>query len=342
MKIALTGGGTAGHVTPHLALISELKKHFSDIIYIGSKSGIEKEIIGTQGIKYYSTTTTKLVRKHFLKNLTIPFKLLHAIREAKKILKIEKPNVIFSKGGFVSLPTVLAGHRLHIPIIIHESDLSLGLANKIASRYADVVCTTFKSTATSLKNGLYTGSPIRTNTIEFKNPFHNSKPIITITGGSQGAQTINKIIRQNLPTLCKDYNIIHIVGRGNSIHSTQKGYVQIEFTDNILSIFRQSHIVISRAGSNTIFELLKLKVPMLLIPLPKGNSRGDQVDNAHYFKSNGFAEVLQQNELNSTSLLAAINHIENNYASYKNNMGREPLPDSKNLIINEILKLVKR
>jgi len=342
MKIALTGGGTAGHVTPHLALLPELKKHFNSIIYIGSKTGIEKNIITAENIKYYSTTTTKFVRKHFFKNITIPFKLIRAIKEAKHILKTEKPDVIFSKGGFVSLPTVIAGHKLHIPIVIHESDLSIGLANKIASRYAKVVCTTFEKTASMLKNGIYTGSPIRYNKYGFISHFDSHKPIITITGGSSGAKALNSIVHQSLEDLCKKYNIIHITGRGNSVNNKRDGYMQIEFTDSILSIFEQSHIVISRAGSNTIFELLNFGIPSILIPLPKGNSRGDQIDNAKYFEERGYAKVLSQDTLSPTTLMQSIAEIETNYNQYKSKLKKAHLPDSTQLILTEILKCIKR
>lgn len=343
MKIALTGGGTAGHVTPHLALLPELKQHFNDIIYLGSENGIEREIISKYNIRYFSTTTTKLIRKNIFKNLSIPFKLLKGIKEAKKILKSEKPNIIFSKGGFVSLPAVIAGHKLGIPIIIHESDLTMGLANKIASKYADIVCTTFEETAKKIKDkGLYTGSPIRKTDSSFTNPFNNHKPILTITGGSQGAKTINTAVRNNLDNLLNQYNIIHIVGKGNLENINRKGYKQIEFTDDILSIFRNSHIVVSRSGSNTIFELLKLGIPMILIPLPKGNSRGDQIDNAKYFESKGYAKILLQENLTNESLIKIINEMEEDIKDIQKSLKMALIPNSVNLIIDKICTLANK
>ena len=338
MKILLTGGGTAGHVMPHIALLKDFKNHFDEIIYIGSKTGIEKSIIEENKIKYFPITTTKFVRKKILKNLPIPFKLAKGLHEAKQIIKTEKPDVLFSKGGFVSLPVVLACHSLKIPIVIHESDLSMGLANKIASKYANKVCTTFKETSNNLKQkSIHTGSPMREDNSTFTHNFPNKKPIITIIGGSSGAVALNNAVVMALPKLSEKYNIIHIVGKNNKTNINNNSYMQIEFTNSIISIFKQSHIVISRAGSNTIFELLNLQIPMILVPLPKGNSRGDQEENAKYFEKYGLATILPQNQLNTKTLLESIETTEKNIDALKQNMQKHKTQNSNTLVLNTIL-----
>jgi len=317
MKILLTGGGTAGHVMPHIAMMDDFRKNYHKIIYIGSKNGIERDIIANQkDVLYYPITTTKFIRKKILKNLLIPFKLIKAIKEAKKIIKEENPNVIFSKGGFVSLPVVYAAKRLKVPVVAHESDLNMGLANKLSKPSATVICTTFKKTADEIqKKGIYTGSPMRLDllnknkiTSKEKLGIKTSKPILVITGGSQGSKRINEKIRYDLKALTKIFYVIHLTGKGNIDEKLKKypDYMQIEFTEDMGTILSCSDIVVSRAGSNTIFELATLQKPMLLIPLPKGNSRGDQVDNAKYFNNQGFANFVTEEQLQTSSIY---NHI---------------------------------
>jgi len=330
MKICLTGGGTAGHITPNIALKPTLKNYFDEMFYIGSKKGLEKQLIEEAKVmKYYEITTTKLVRRSILKNLAIPFLLLKGISESKKILKTENPDIIFSKGGFVSVPVALAAKKLNIPLICHESDLSLGLANKIVSKKAKYVCTNFPETADHTKRGVFTGSPIRNSLLLAtkadsikKLNLDPSKKVIVVTGGSLGAKVINDNIEKILGTLTKTYEVYHITGKDKKLNFNHKNYHQTEFTNDIGTIFSAADIVISRAGSNTIFELAAIKKPMLLIPLPKGNSRGDQVDNANYFYNSGFANMLQEKDLNSENLLKKIEETFKNASSYKTNLIR--------------------
>lgn len=308
-KIVLTGGGTGGHVTPHLALLPLLKKKY-EIYYIGT-SGIEKEIMQKfPFVKFFEVDSAKFVRKLTLKNFYIPFKLLKANNQSKKIMKEIKPNVVFSKGGYVSVPVVLAAKSLGIPVISHESDLSMGLANKIIYKNCKVMCTSFKETCTGKKKCMFTGPPI----IEelFKGDpqkgyqiscLTKTKPCIMIVGGSTGAQTLNNIIHASLSALTQKYNIIHIIGKGKENKAIKNAsYFQIGFSSEIQHLLAISDVVISRAGSNAIFEFLSLQKPMLLIPLPKGVSRGDQVQNAENFKNNGFARVLNQEKLTFETL----------------------------------------
>lgn len=340
--IVLTGGGTGGHVIPHLALIPKLKTEFDKIYYIGSENGIEKEIISKEkNIKYFSIPTVKFVRKLTPKNLLIPIKLINSISKAKKILKEIKPNIIFSKGGFVSVPVVIAAKKLKIPIISHESDLTMGLANKIIYRYCNKMCTTFEKTALNKNKCVYTGSPIRDSLFLGKTLylFNNKKPTILFTGGSTGALALNKIIYSSLPDILKKYNVIHIVGKGKTNHNINyENYLQYEFVDNIQDIFKCCDIVVSRAGSNAIYELLALKKPMILIPLPKQQSRGDQIENAKYFKDQKFASVVFQEDISKNTLLTEIDNLYKNKDIYIENMEKVKFKNGN----EEILKIIKK
>lgn len=315
-KIVLTGGGSAGHVIPALALLPHLKDY--EIHYIGGK-GIEKEILSKyDDIPYYPITTVKLRRSLSFSNLLIPFKLLAGIFSARKILKKIKPDVIFSKGGFVSLPVVIAAKRLRIPVIAHESDMTVGLANRIAKKYCKHICTTFETTAASLgEKAIFTGSPIRESIYSGDQEtgrkicgFKTKKPMLLFMGGSLGAIAINTALRSALPQLTKNYNICHITGKGNIDENIDNAsYKQIEFTNDIHHLFSVADIIIGRAGSNSACEILALRKPSLLIPLPRAASRGDQILNAEYFAERGLAEVLLQENLTPSSLIDAVNNV---------------------------------
>ncbi len=284
--IVLTGGGSAGHVTPNINLIPYINSHFNKIIYIGSSDGIEKELTSTLPLEYYAIPTTKLKRSLSISNLFIPYKLYLGYREAKKILIENEANVVFSKGGYVSVPVAFACAKLNIPLIIHESDLSLGLANKIAKRFAKFVCTTYRETAQNLANGLFVGAPVKFTTPKeqdinrVKNMYHiGYKPVCLVVGGSLGAKTINEVVWKNLDALTKTHHILHLTGKGKSNNSIKHcDYTQIEYTPYINEILSFTDIAITRGGANMIFELLSYDIPMLIIPLEKG-SRGDQVQN---------------------------------------------------------------
>lgn len=315
--IVLTGGGTAGHCTPHFALIERLKKHFDKIYYMGSVDGIEKRLVTEKGIPYYEIPTVKLKRSLTISNLKIPFLLIKSVNSAKKILKEIKPDVVFSKGGFVGLPVAIASKKLKIPVVIHESDLTLGLANKIASRFSDITLTTFENTAKLIPNGLAVGSPIREELFLGsrekalkKYGFSFEKPTLLITGGSSGAKAINELTVKNANTLTKKYNVLHIVGKGNLTNTFIKGYYQTEFTD-MKDAYAVADICVSRAGSNTLFELLSLKIPTLLIPLPKTQSRGDQIENAEYFYKKGLVNFILQEKLTDNSFIYEIDKLYN-------------------------------
>ncbi len=348
-KIVLCGGGTAGHVMPNIALLPELNKHFSEINYIGSSNGIEKDIIKKYPIKYHEITTVKLVRSLTPKNLLIPFKLIKGIKESKKLLKEINPSIVFSKGGFVSVPVTIAAKKLNIPVVAHESDLSLGLANKIILKQCKVMCCSFKETALALNNkGICTLSPVRQELFSGNSDlakkecgFYNNLPTLLVIGGSLGAKKINETMFECAKELTKKFNIIHIVGAKNfNKNIKQKNYHQIEFTVDIQNYFSLCDIVVSRAGSNAIFEFLALKKPMLLIPLPKGNSRGDQIENANNFLNNGFAHILYQENLTKESLINAINKLYSSKQEIIKNQQKYSGNGVKN-IVEQILKYSK-
>lgn len=346
--IILTGGGTAGHVMPHLAILDDLKKHFDNIIYIGSENGIERKIIEEKNIKYYPVTTVKFIRSFTLKNLLIPFKLIKGIRECKKIIKKENPNIIFSKGGFVAVPVALAANKCGISIVAHESDLTLGLANKIIYKKCKVMCTSFDVTAESLKKGFYSGPPLRPSLFrgdKFKAKVKRDtgKKTLLIMGGSLGARAINKVIFECAESICKKLNIIHIVGKGNLINKPMpNNYTQIEFTSEIEDIFACSDYVISRAGSNSIFEFLALKKPLLLIPLPIDESRGDQILNTEYLLKNKLALSLEQKNLTKENLASKIEELINEEDNLKKQIENFTLPNGNKNLIEQILKYSKK
>ncbi len=347
-RIILTGGGTAGHVTPNIALLPRLKELQYDIHYIGSYNGIEKELIEQFGIPYHGIATGKLRRYFSVQNFTDPFRVLKGMNDAKKLVKILKPDVIFSKGGFVSVPVVLAGKSRHVPTIIHESDMTPGLANKLSLSAATKVCCNFPETLNYLPTGkaVLTGSPIRQELLtgdkykarEFLK-FTEDKPVIMIVGGSLGSVAINDAVRAILPELLKTYQVIHLCGRGKVDDSLKdlKGYAQFEYIkEELKDLFAITDIVISRAGANAICELLALHKPNLLIPLSASASRGDQILNARSFERQGFSVVLEEEELTNDVLLSSINHLYENRETYISTMKQSSQQNSIDTIIDLI------
>ena len=352
-RIILTGGGTAGHVTPNIALLPKLKELGYDIQYIGSYNGIEKELIEQCGIPYHGISSGKLRRYFSLQNFTDPFRVLKGFSEAQKLIKSLKPDVIFSKGGFVSVPVVMAGKKCHVPTIIHESDMTPGLANKLSIPSATKVCCNFPETLSHLpkEKAVLTGCPIREEllsgnkeaALEFCG-LTPDKPIIMIVGGSLGAVAVNNAIRAILPELLKDFHVIHLCGKGKMDESLQnlKGYVQFEYIQQELKdLFALTDIVISRAGANAICEILALHKPNLLIPLSANASRGDQILNARSFERQGFSVVLEEEELTNEVLLTTIQKLYKNKASYIDAMANSSQQDSIQTIINLIQEAAK-
>lgn len=333
-RIILTGGGTAGHVTPNIALLPRLRELQYDIHYIGSYNGIEKELIAKQQIPYHGISSGKLRRYFSLKNFTDPFRVLKGFNEANHLIKTLKPDVIFSKGGFVSVPVVIAGKRNHVPVIIHESDMTPGLANRISIPSAYKVCCNFPETLKALPEdkAVLTGSPIRQELLTGDPEkartfcgFTDNKPAILVIGGSLGATAVNQAVRAILPELLKEFQVIHLCGKGklDTSLSNLEGYVQFEYIqDELRHLFALSDIVISRAGANAICELLALQKPNILIPLSASASRGDQILNARSFERQGFSEVLEEETLTNELLLKSIRELYENRRQYVTAMQR--------------------
>lgn len=343
-KIVLTGGGTAGHIYPALAVKEKLEDDGKyEFYYIGS-NGMEKEILKREkNIKFFSIDAVKLQRKLTLKNLLIPFKLFSAISQAKKILKEINPDIVFSKGGFVALPVVMASKKLDIPIVSHESDLSMGLANKLILKKCDKMCVTFEKTASISQKCICTGQPIRKEVLtgNKKNikcdDFQANKKNLLIVGGSLGAGFLNKIIEENVDRLIENFNIYHIVGKSNQLPKTKKNYLPTNYCSNMGDAYAWADIVLSRAGSGAINELLVLHKPMLLIPLSKNCSRGDQIENARLFQENGYAICLQEEDYTKDKLFNNLDNLIKNYDIFEKNMKKS----AKNNACTEIIKVLK-
>lgn len=316
--LIMTGGGTAGHVTPALALLPELKKRFDRIVYVGSKDGIERELAQKSGIEFYYVPTVKLERKFTLKNALIPFKLFWGISEAKKLLFQLNPSAVFSKGGYVSLPTVIGAKKLGVPVISHESDMSVGLANKIGAKYSDLFLTSFDVTKSNCKNTVFTGSPLREELFAPKDKtallkkyrLSGRKKILLVFGGSSGSKIINQTLEKCLYKLMNRYDIVHICGKGKGEDQVEKGYVKMQFCPNMEDLLHLADLVVCRAGANSLFELTALNKPTLAIPLSTKNSRGDQIENAEYFKKRKMIEVLKEENLTENSLYSSILKLE--------------------------------
>ena len=352
-KILLTGGGTAGHVTPNIALVPYLKEAGFEIEYMGSYNGIEKTLVEAQGIPYHGISSGKLRRYLDVKNLSYPFRILKGLREAKKYMKEEKPDIVFSKGGFVSVPVIFAAADAGIPVVIHESDLTPGLANKLSIPKATRICYNFPETEQYLPEGksVHTGLPVRRQLLDGDRHkgyafcgFPEDKPIIMVIGGSLGAASINEVVREALPDLLKKVYVAHICGKGKTDPSLNdvEGYKQFEYvSDTLPDLFAASDLIISRAGANVIYEIVALKKPSILIPLGTDASRGDQILNANSFKRRGFAEVLREEELTKVSLYTDIIEVNNNRDAYIKAMEAEKKEDSAKLVTDVILEVLE-
>lgn len=346
--IVLTGGGTAGHVTPNLALIPELKKAGYNVIYIGTENGMERGLVEKTGVEYHYVSTGKLRRYMSKDNFTDMFKVVKGIAEAKKLIKRLKPDIVFSKGGFVAVPVVLGAKFNGVPVIAHESDMTPGLANKIAMPFAKKICTTFPETVKYVgKKGIHTGTPIRKELFEGNAEkgrmlcgFDNEKPVIMMMGGSLGSQKINKVLRAALTEITTGFQLVHICGKGNVDKSINiKGYKQFEYlSEELPHVMACADMVISRAGSNSISEFLALKKPALLIPLSAKASRGDQILNAQSFEKQGYSIVLKEEEMTPESLLKSIKELYLAKDSLISAMAKSPASNGVENVMKVILK----
>ena len=346
--IVLTGGGTAGHVTPNIALLPGLRERGYQISYIGSYNGIEKELIEKTGVPYYGISSGKLRRYVDLKNLSDPFRVLKGIREARALMNRLNPDVVFSKGGFVAVPVIMAAGRKHIPIIAHESDMTPGLANKLCIPYADKICCNFPETVRNLPEGkaVVTGSPLREELMKGSRErglafcgFDDSRPVLMITGGSLGSVNVNTHMRAILPKLLPVFQIVHLCGRGNldpALDHTD-GYRQFEYvSEEMPDLFAAADLIVSRAGANSICEISALAKPNLLIPLSANASRGDQILNARSYEKQGFSKVLEEESLTDEVLLQTILDLYKEKDSYTSAMKAAGQTDAVTRILDLI------
>lgn len=348
-KIVLTGGGSAGHVTPNIALLPALREAGFEITYMGSYDGIEKKLIGDFDLPYRGISTGKFRRYFDLKNLTDPFRVIKGFSEARKFLKGYRPDVVFSKGGFVSVPVVRAATTLGIPCIIHESDMTPGLANKICIPAARKVCCNFPETLKLLPEdkAVLTGSPIRAELAQGNKlagldlcGFNANTPVIMVIGGSLGAANVNKAVRAALPSLLGDFQIVHLCGKDkvDNLLLNTPGYKQFEYIKaELKDLFAMADIVISRAGANAICELLALKKPNILIPLPASSSRGDQLLNARSFEAQGFSIVIEEDDLTTELLVDKVHELYFSRQTFRDAMNDSGQMDS----IRTIVQLIK-
>ncbi len=348
MKIIMTGGGTAGHVIPNIALIKKLQEHGYEVSYIGSKGGIERQLIEKLGnVPYYGISCGKLRRYHSVQNFLDPFRVLRGIAEARSVIKKVKPDVVFSKGGFVSLPVVVAAGKTHV--VSHESDFTPGLANRLAEPFCDTICVTFEDTLKNIKHhkGVYTGTPIRTELYHGSREkalaftgLSGEKPVLLVMGGSSGALHMNELVRAALDGLMERFDVIHLCGAGKTDPScTHEGYIQYEYiSEELPDLFALADMIVSRSGANAVFEFLALNKPAVLIPLPLSASRGDQILNARYFVKRGYAEMIDQDTASPQDLTDAVMKLYDNRELYIGAMKKDTRLDGSDEIIAEIEK----
>lgn len=351
-RIVLTGGGTAGHVTPNIALLDGLKQQEYEIRYIGSYDGIEKTLIEKEGIPYDGISSGKLRRYFNIKNFSDPFRVGKGYFQAHALLKKFRPDVVFSKGGFVAVPVVLAAQSLHIPTIVHESDMTPGLANKLCIPRAEKVCCNFQDTLAYLpkEKAVFTGIPIRRTLLNGSRlaglnfvGFTANRPILLVVGGSTGSVVVNDAVRSILPELLKTFQVIHLCGRGKKDETKNNipGYVQYEYIrEELKDLLAAADLVISRAGANAICELLALRKPNILIPLSKNASRGDQILNAASFSCQGFSAVIEEEDLTQDALLQLILNTYEHRQDFIRSMEQNSISDSAASVIQVIENLV--
>lgn len=352
-KIVMTGGGSAGHVTGNLAILPTLRENGWSVEYIGSHDGIEKEIISQIDVPYHGIATGKLRRYFDLKNFRDPFRVVQGVVQAYFLLRKIKPQVVFSKGGFVAVPVVIAAWLNRIPVIIHESDLTPGLANRLSIPFAKKVCVTFPETLQHLprEKAVHTGSPIREEVFHGQVDrgiqlcgFPKDKPVLLVMGGSLGSQKINQTVRSILDRLLQQFHVVHICGKGNISERLNgvRGYKQFEYLQTeITDVFAMADLVVSRAGSNSIFEFLALQLPNVLIPLSLQASRGDQIQNARSFAKMGYSYVLMEEDLTPDTLYQAIQHVHSQKDSYRASMEKSGLKNAVQTIVGLIEETAK-
>jgi UDP-N-acetylglucosamine--N-acetylmuramyl-(pentapeptide) pyrophosphoryl-undecaprenol N-acetylglucosamine transferase len=352
LTILFTGGGSSGHVTPNLAVIKQLRTLPNiKIIYVGSSQGIEKKLIKQLNIPYYTVTTGKLRRYFSIKNFFTPIQVMIGIVQSILLCRKVKPNVVFSKGGFVAFPVVLGAWCNRIPVIAHESDITPGLANRLSFPFIHTICLTFLESLDFFSNKvkcIVTGMPIRADLLHGDRKrglqwcrFNEDKPVLLVFGGGLGSAMLNRSIHRLLPRILPYFQVVHVCGN-NKIETQDQSYTdyrQFEYIhDELADVFAMSDLVISRAGATAIFELLALNKPHILLPLSQRVSRGDQLDNATYFAQQG-SMVLYPDDFSDERLLAFILQAFKQLEKSKSKIIHLNYARSTQLIVEQILKL---
>lgn len=353
--IVLTGGGTAGHVTPNLALIPRLKADGWQIHYIGAANSAEEALISqVEGVSFHTVSVGKLRRYFDPKNFSDPFRVINGVRQATRIIRKIKPNVVFSKGGFVSVPVVYGAKLNGVPVVSHESDMTPGLANKLCLPFTKAQCCTFPEAVKYAKGkGVHTGSPIRPEILKGSKEggirrfgLNHSRPVLMVMGGSSGAQAINQVVWQCLPKLTENFQVLHLCGKGNltPVFEGTDNYTQVEYLNEdqeMADAYACADILVSRAGSNSLCEILAVRKPALLIPYPKGASRGDQILNAESFRAQGFSHVLQQEDMTPETLVREIERLYHDRGALYEAMATEPTANGIDKVLEQIYKYAK-
>ena len=351
--IILTGGGTAGHVTPNLALIPRLQADGWTVHYIGAANSPEQELIArVPGVTFHTVSVGKLRRYFDLKNFSDPFRVLRGVRQATGIIRRIKPNVVFSKGGFVSVPVVYGAKLNGVPVVTHESDMTPGLANKLCMPFAKVQCCTFPEAVKHCKGkGVHTGSPIRPEILSGRREdglkrfgFHDYRPVLMVVGGSSGAQAINECVREALPQLTQSFQVLHLCGKGNYVGELEgtPNYTQVEYlNEEMADAYACADVLISRAGANALCEILALRKPALLIPYPLSASRGDQVMNAESFRERKLSRVLMQEDMTPETLVKSIEEVYRDRGQLFEAMAAEPTGNGIDSVLEQIYKYAK-
>jgi UDP-N-acetylglucosamine--N-acetylmuramyl-(pentapeptide) pyrophosphoryl-undecaprenol N-acetylglucosamine transferase len=351
LRVILTGGGTAGHVNPNLALMEVLQSKGCELFYVGSEAGVERAMTTARNIPYYAVRSGKLRRYLSWKNLSDPFNVVMGVVQSFLLLRRLKPDVVFSKGGFVALPVVVGAWLNRIPVIAHESDFTPGLANRLSLPFVDTLCVNFSGTLTSMKQPSkvqVTGTPIRAELLNGSRAqglsrcgFDDRKPCLLVMGGSQGARALNACIREALPRLRGEFQVIHLCGKGNLDASLNddSGYCQFEYVDEGLGdLLAATAIVVSRAGANALCEILACGKPHVLVPLSRRSSRGDQIENAHYFSAQGISVVVEEEHLTPDALIAALGQVQQSYDVIREKIAALQITSATQIIADLILK----
>ena len=328
--ILFAGGGSMGHVAVHLSVYPLLKGDFDNFAYIGSKGGVERAKVENL-FDYHEIEAVKLDRGNLFKNIDLPFRLIKAINEAKEILKKVSPSLVFCGGGFVCVPVSIAADKLKIPVVLHESDLSVGLANKISLKFSEKLITTFPDTQKKNRKTICCGPPIRRELFKKdkrlslqKLGLTGKKPVLLVIGGSKGSAAINSCVTKNLESLLNRYEVLHICGDGHLTNIAKNGYRQFQYLSDMGSVYAAADFALSRCGSNTAFELVAMNIPTLFVPLSKKASRGDQIENAAFFEKNHLAMVLSEENLNGKTLMDNLSDLEKEAPRLKANMKKYP------------------